>query len=79
VYSHCNPDETHETWSEIAKNIWSIEKRGDGGGCPASARRRRIHRDEAVEGEEEDATPRLFLKYPYENICITYEPLETYI
>jgi hypothetical protein len=40
----------------------SRRERGDGG-CPASARRRRRHRDEAAEGEERDTTPDLLLKH----------------
>jgi hypothetical protein len=41
-------------------------------GCLASAERRRTrHRDEAVEGEDEYATPDLLLKY-YDTTLVTY-------
>jgi hypothetical protein len=48
--------------AHVSSNITSIEKRGGGGGCVVGAERRRRHRDEAVEGEEGDATPDLSLK-----------------
>jgi hypothetical protein len=47
-----------------ALNLTGIEKRGRGGGYPASAgRRRRRHRDKAAESEKADAIPDLLLKY----------------
>jgi hypothetical protein len=48
--------------AHVSSNVTSIEKRGGGGGCLVGAERRRRHRDEAVEGEDEDAILDLSLK-----------------
>jgi hypothetical protein len=52
------------------RNLTGIEKRGRGGGYPASAGRRR-HRDKATESEEADAIPDLLLKHPRTTLAIT--------
>ena len=46
----------------VARNVTSIEKRGRGDGCSASARR--THRGEVAQDEERDATSDLLLKHP---------------
>jgi hypothetical protein len=53
----------HPRGAYDVSNVTSIEKRGRDCGCSADARRRRRHQGEAVEGEEGDATPDLFLKH----------------
>jgi hypothetical protein len=40
-----------------------LRREGGSGGCPTSVARRRRHRGETAEGEEEDVTPDLLLKH----------------
>jgi hypothetical protein len=46
----------------IASNITNIRKRGKGDRCPAGARRKRRHRGDIVEGEEERCNTRSTFK-----------------
>jgi len=47
-------------------------REGEGGGCPAGAKRRRRHRGEATESEERDATLATYVRKVDETIktCI---------
>jgi hypothetical protein len=46
---------------------------GGGDGCPAAARRRRRHQNEATEGEEGDAISDLLLKHSDVTLATYFE------